>query len=114
MAMNFVIKTKRDEPSFKDIKDQEIETDLKKADLLIKDINTLDNPKRRNTPVLTEDLVIKKIPFTKTIKHNQFVDINKLLDSLDSKHNKLIGHFSPQRHKKKINQDLEVDNDKVR
>ena len=76
-----------------DIVNQEISKYLNEADELIQDSVLLPETPEKNE-VITDSQILKNIPIPKK-EERKWENINELLDSLDSKHEKLVNHFSP-------------------
>lgn len=109
LEVNFVIQSKKKhEPTKEEILDQEISPDLKKANELISDSEVFSKQsKQKSELTITDQKIIENLPKHRPNKVYETVadrieDISKLLENLNSKHTRLINHFSPQKDGKDL------------
>ena len=80
--------------------DQEIKNDLNMANQLIEDSEIMSrDPERLNSNQdhITDKKIIENLPKLKTPIKQVNKDMNKLLDSLDSKRAAMLNHFTPDK-----------------
>jgi len=76
--------------------DQEIASDLQKADELIKDSDIMSHNSRvLEEEYITDTKIIHDLPKPREESEQRQENISAMLEKLDNKHQKLVDHFSP-------------------